>query len=246
MEIANNTGAGRATRRPRHAIYFAPKTGHPLHTLGSRWLGRDAVLCEDLDQPALAGLTRQRLAAITAEARHYGFHATLKPPFFLKPGLTPCGLLAAAERFAASRAPFTLRLVLDRLSGFFALLPQRDDTWRAHALAAAAVVAFDSFRASPGPNELQRRRQIGLSTLQETMFRRWGYPFVMDAFRFHMTLSARITDPQEADSLETALNEHFSDCLKHELLVDAISVFRQESAAEHFRELARFPLRAPA
>ena len=72
----------------RLGLYWAPELDDPLHALGSAWLGRDAETGATLPQPAVPGLD---LAEITAEARGYGFHATLKPPFALAPGTDRAG-----------------------------------------------------------------------------------------------------------------------------------------------------------
>src|SRR4051812_29789724 len=62
----------------RLALYWAPEVDDPLHHLGSAWLGRDAESGAPVPQPKLPGLD---LAALTADPRGYGLHATLKPPF---------------------------------------------------------------------------------------------------------------------------------------------------------------------
>jgi hypothetical protein len=51
---------------------------------------------------------------------------------------------------------------------------------------------LDAFRAPPDESELAKRRKAGLSARQEAMLTRWGYPYVMDDFRFHLTLTGRL------------------------------------------------------
>ena len=48
------------------------------------------------------------------------------------------------------------------------------------------------FARPPGAAELERRRKAGLSAAQEKMLLRWGYPYVLDEFRFHLTLTGRL------------------------------------------------------
>ncbi len=66
---------------PRYALYLAPRPTSGWGQFGARWLGRDAVSGEPLEQPAIAGLAREDQHALTASPRKYGFHATLKGPF---------------------------------------------------------------------------------------------------------------------------------------------------------------------
>jgi len=87
----------------RVALYWAPERDDPLHALGSRWLGRDAQSGEALDQPVLSGLD---IAEITADARGYALHATLKPPFRIATDYS--AVCADATALAARTSPFAL------------------------------------------------------------------------------------------------------------------------------------------
>ena len=226
---------------PRYAVYFAPAPDSPLHEAGSAWLGRDAVSGEVIRQPEIDGMSADWLAALTDDPRRYGFHATLKPPFRLKRGSDLDGLKAAAQTMADGTAPFSVRLVLRRLSGFFALM-QAASKADMRALADAAVRQLDGFRALPGEAELERRRKAGLSGVQESLLQRWGYPYVMSEFRFHMTLSHRITDEGDGEILSAAMTSHFAGVLEMEHAIDAVTLFRQERSGEPFLQIARFPL----
>ena len=139
-------------------------------------------------QPNVPGLSAERLAELTQSARGYGFHATIKPPFYLREGRSEAELLDAFAAFAKGREPFEVQLGLRSLGGFLALMMTPPDH-RMSALAADAVRDLDPFRALPSEAELARRRKSGLSAQQETLLQQWGYPYVMGEFRFHMTLS---------------------------------------------------------
>ena len=65
-------------------------------------------------------------------------------------------------------------------------------------MAAQVVTHFDPFRAPASDAELARRRASGLSPNQEAMLTRWGYPYVMQDFRFHVTLTGRVTAQDSA------------------------------------------------
>lgn len=226
----------------RHAIYFAPPAGHVLHRLGSAWLGRDSLAAADCPRPDLPGIAAADHAALTASARRYGLHATLKPPFALAPGRREAELAAAVAALAARLSPVALRLRLGRIDGFFALLPVHPSPALSD-LAAACVAELDRFRAVPDAAELARRRAGGLSAAQEAMLLRWGYPYVMDAFRFHITLTDRV-GAARAEALSAALQRHFAPALAQPLVLDALSLFLEPEPGAAFDCIARFPLGA--
>ena len=224
---------------PRYAIYFAPDTDTPLHRFGSTWLGRDAVSGAEVKQPKLDGIDAARQAELTATANNYGFHATLKPPFHLRDRNTAEQLLEEAAAFAYGRAPFQIRLVARDLSGFLALM-QKESKAEMRELAADCVRHFDPMRALPSDAELEKRRAAGLSAQQEQMLQRWGYPYVMGEFRFHMTLSKRIKDDSERNALVQEILKHGAEALATPVTVDAISIFHQENRKAPFTRLGRF------
>lgn len=174
----------------RFAVYYMPPEG-ALADFGATWLGWDAIAGCATHQPALLGLDD-----ITVTPRRYGFHGTLKPPFRLVDGAGPKALVQAVSDMARACVPARCAgLQLTSLSGFLALTPLGDSTGIT-GVAATCVAELDSFRAAPGSAELARRRKAGLSERQEAMLTRWGYPYVMDDFRFHMTLSGRLSADQ--------------------------------------------------
>ncbi|MGK3922230.1 DUF1045 domain-containing protein, partial [Enterococcus faecium] len=83
---------------------------------------------------------------MTAEARHYGFHATIKAPFQLAAGTSVDALCAAADDFATTRAPFSIDLHLAAIGAFLALV-ERKPTAAIAALHADGLTAFEPFRA---------------------------------------------------------------------------------------------------
>ena len=134
------------------------------------------------------------VADLTARPRRYGFHATLKPPFRLAPGRRADELATDVGRLAARLAPVRMEaLALDRLGRFMALTP-RGDAGALAALAAAVVTGLDTYRAPLGPDEVARRRPERLSPRQRANLARWGYPFVLEEFRFHLTLTGPLDD----------------------------------------------------
>lgn len=223
----------------RYAIYFAPPADSALARFGVAWLGRDSETGSTPELPRFVGFSRTRQQEITATARHYGFHATLKPPFSLAPGKTVDQLDTALSAFAKQRTPIDgLGLKVGGLDGFLALVLTEESSAVLN-LAADCVRAFDAFRNPPSPEELARRRQAPLSELEDALLRRWGYPYVMEAFRFHMTLTCRLTEP-EYGLLETSLRTLFGPIATRTFGIDGLSLFHQEVQESPFRLLRRY------
>ncbi|WP_135502032.1 DUF1045 domain-containing protein [Roseovarius aestuariivivens] len=217
----------------RYAVYYLPRNG-ALAAFGARWLGWDAAAGRAVGQPDLPGL-----AALTDAPRRYGFHATLKPPFRLSEGQDAAALQEAVRALAARSAPGQAAgLALTRMGRFFALTPTGDATEIAR-VAAACVRDLDGFRAAPSEAELARRRKAGLSPRQEALLRDWGYPYVLDAFRFHMTLTGRV--PRAAlEDTEAMIAAHLP-ALPAPFVLDALAVMG-ERADGRFEMIARYDL----
>ena len=224
---------------PRYALYVAPEPGSPLSEFGADWLGRDCVTGEARRQPEVPGVSAERLAELTKSARGYGFHATIKPPFYLRAGRSEAELLDAFASFAKQRDPFEVQLGLRSLGGFLALMMTPPDH-RMSALAADAVRDLDAFRALPSEAELARRRESGLSAQQETLLQQWGYPYVMGEFRFHMTLSARLPDGAERDAIVAALTPRAEAVTAEPFRVDAVALYKQPTKGADFIQVERF------
>ena len=219
----------------RHAIYYAPPTGGALARLGASWLGRDAETGATPTQPDVEGI-----AALTAAPRRYGLHGTLKPPMRLAEGSTPDDLLAALAALAQTCAPVELgRLQLQRLGGFLALVPDPQPA-ALEALAARTVTELDPLRAPPPEAELARRRAAGLSRRQDALLLRWGYPHVMEEFRFHVTLTGQLPDAAASPLLHAA-EAHFADALAEPQRLADLALFG-EDADGVFHLLRRVPL----
>jgi putative phosphonate metabolism protein len=224
----------------RLALYLAPAEGSRLETLAAAWLGRDLTGAE-VERPALARSIND-WAALTESPRHYGFHGTLKPPFALAEGRSEAELEGMAETLARDRAPFVAPpLEVAVLGSFLALRPTAPAP-DLNALAAACVMEMDAFRAPQSEAELDKRRGQGLTPGQEAMLVRWGYPYVLDEFRFHMTLTGPIPDPARREALRDALAAYFAPALDAPLAVGEIALYRQPDRLAPFVLIRRLPL----
>ncbi len=225
----------------RYALYYAPSHACVLARRGAQWLGRDAETGETFAPPdAAAGLARP-LDEITASPRRYGLHGTLKPPMRLADGYGPSALMVEAQALAASYPPIGLgRLRVARLGRFLALVPEAPPR-ALSAFAAAVVEALDGFRARPDAAELDRRRAAGLTPRQEALLARWGYPYVMEEMRFHVTLTGKLHEG-EIGPVTAAAEAHFADALERAQSMTNLAVFGEDDDGV-FHLVRRLPLR---
>ncbi|MGZ3273738.1 MAG: DUF1045 domain-containing protein [Caulobacteraceae bacterium] len=222
----------------RYAIYYTPPAEDVLTRRAAAWLGRDAFTGAPLTRPSLPGLAGLDLGTLTEDPRFYGFHATLKAPFELGPAVDEAGLLDFAEGFAARQAPFVAEIAPAALGRFLAFRPACPSPG-IQALHDACVREFDPFRAPLGDADLARRRKSPLTAEQDAKLLAWGYPYVFDDFRFHMTLTSSIADQATRERLLAALQAHFADIsARHRF--SGVAVFRQAERAAPFQVLARF------
>lgn len=223
----------------RYAIYYLPEPG-PLADFGAEWLGWDALDGRPRPHPALNG-TAIDIAALTETPRKYGFHGTVKPPFHLAGGTSASDLRDAAAALCAEAAPVQLDgLELASLGRFLALRPEGDPAPLA-ALAARVVRDLDRFRAPPSEAELARRRNARLSPAQEANLTRWGYPYVMDDFRFHMTLTGSIADEGLRERTLAALTPLAAPVLPRPFRIDSLCLAGADDSGR-FRLIERLPL----
>lgn len=222
----------------RYAIYYAPEPG-PLARFGAAWLGWDAKTGTALPHPAFPGLPRPA-EDLTQAPRRYGFHGTLKPPFRLARGSDIGVLHRSAAALAAQLHPVLLDgLRLSQVGGFLALTP-RGDTTALGALAGSVVDALDGFRAPPTAEEIARRNPDRLSARQKKLLERWGYPYVMEEFRFHFTLTDPLRDT-EAKATRTALVPVLAPLINTPLRIASVCLFG-EAEDGRFHNLHRYPL----
>jgi putative phosphonate metabolism protein len=221
----------------RYAIYFCPPPAADLARQAAIWLGRDAFSGDMLVPVAAGPLSAGEVAYHTAAARRYGFHATLKAPFRLAAGETEASLAAAINAFAADTTPPTIaHLALKQIDGFFALVPDVR-TPELDTFAAAVVERFDRFRAPLTDADIARRNPETLSPRELQYLHKWGYPYVFEAFRFHMTLTGRVAGA-EATRVRAAIEEHFGDFIGAPLEVDTLALFGEPDSGGPFQVLS--------
>ena len=202
----------------RFAIYFAP------------------ALDSALGQAAESWLAQADLQPISVSARRYGFHATIKAPMGLSDGMDRAALEMALTDFARTHAPVSLgRLAPTPLEGFLALIvapqPQAITDF-----AATVVTAFERFRAPLSVEDRARRLRAPLTPRQVELTDAYGYPYVLEQFLFHMTLTDRLEPAALAMMRERAL-AWFGAALSQPILLDRLVLFHEAEAGAPFRRL---------
>jgi putative phosphonate metabolism protein len=227
----------------RYAIYFCPSPTAPLYGQGSQWLGRDATTGAVLDPDLPEHIRNEEWLQVTDSPRRYGFHATLKPPFRLAEDATFEDLKAALRDLALRHFSFYASpLCVRRLGSFLALtLSAPSDEFC--ALAADSVSEFDRFRAPATEKELAQRLRDSMSPREHEHVLRWGYPYVFDTWKFHMSLTRSLSS-ESLPQLEQFLGQRFAPVCEQPLLVDSICIFHETHPGAHFHLLDRVYLRS--
>lgn len=227
---------------PRYALYYVPKVSDPLYQVACSWLGRDPVVGRDISRSiTISGLSDGDLNDLTFNARRYGFHATLKAPFELADGKSMTDLEKALEVFGTHQSAISLpSLQVEELGRFLALCPSADCS-ELMEFAAKLVREFDAFRAPISEADIVRRHPDRLSDRQRSNLLQWGYPHIFEDFRFHMTLTDRLSD-QQRDVLLPALSDLFGPALTTTPQLSSIALFVEPERGAPFTCHRQFEL----
>lgn len=213
----------------RHAIYYAPRRGSAWHAFGCHWLGRDEITGDRLDQPLAAGTD---LPALTEEPRRYGWHATLKAPFRLNS--TPAQLYERLAVLARQLRPVSLgTLVPVYMDGFVALTPSMRSP-AVEAVAALCVTDLDALRAPLTAEEMARRQPERLDARGRELLAAYGYPHVLERFRFHMTLTGRVSATRAGELIAHIAQEIAELNRAEPPMLDRLCVFREPQPGADF------------
>ena len=226
----------------RYAVYFTPPSDDPLTLAASAWLGRDAFTGKTMDQAPAAEFDAERLAALTADPRRYGFHATLKAPFTLAADRDPAELEARFSEFCRSNRAFSIPSVeVGQLGSFFAVVPAEVYP-QLQSFAASIVETFEPFRAPLDEDDIARRKPEKLPPRQRENLMRWGYPYVFEDFRFHMTLTGQVP-AAEQPAMGDILHQRFGIFTGRPLKIGGLALFIEESRGAPFTVHSWLPLK---
>jgi hypothetical protein len=229
----------------RYAIYFVPAADTALYRFGATALGYDCFTGADIPTfdtlPVDAGVWRE----LTCEPRRYGFHATLKAPFHLAVGRTEAELIGAFAEFAwtIDIAP-RIGPAVHLFQRFAAIVPATACA-ELGCLAASCVTYFDGYNAPLTDIDRDRRLAAHLTARQIAYVERWGYPYVFEEFRFHMTLTGALSPDRQARIL-AYLRDWLLRCQgERPILIDRLALSRQDSPGARFVVVTHAPLGPP-
>ena len=228
----------------RYAVYFTPPQVSPWWDFGAHWLGRDESDNLPLQHPALDDIAEIHLERITRVPRRYGFHATLKAPFYLAPGVDEAALKSRVATLASTLQPLLLgHLKTATLGNFVALVPAAD-VGGLQDLAATCVTGLDDLRAPLGATDLARRNTAALDARGMELLTRFGYPHVLERFRLHFTLTGPLKQ-DEAALVTRAVAHRVEDLNKRApLTLDRLCLFMEADIGAPFVRIADFTLGA--
>lgn len=208
---------------PRYAIYFSPRHQTPLARLAVTWFNLPEV------------------QSVTESPRHYGFHATLKPPMALPPGCRAEDLRAELREFAGREPRLAVPALQVSLLGNFIALTLAQAHPELDTLAARCVEHFEPFRQPESLAQVASRRRASLTPRQFELLDRWGYPYVLDEWRFHMTLTSSLADPTLRAPILKKLESHFAPALEQPVWIEDLCLFAQPDRHSPFALTERFP-----
>ena len=202
----------------RFAIYYAPAVDSALWRQAQAWLAQ-----ADLQDLAVS-------------ARRYGFHATIKAPMALAEGVDGAQLAAALGQCAATHAGVELSNFGPRLIDGFLAFTTDPQPAALTDFAALVVNYFEPQRAPLTAEDVRRRLKAPLSTRQIELVERYGYPYVLEQFQFHMTLTDRLP-VERRDEMQRRAGEWFAYVLATPIMLDRLVVFHEAAPGEPFTRL---------
>jgi putative phosphonate metabolism protein len=223
---------------PRYAVYFSPEHLSPWWSFGAHWLGRDEYNETSLPQPALTEVGPDELLAFTAEPRRYGLHATLMAPFYLRDGHTETDLRERMVRLATQLQPVALGQMTARSLGHFLALMPTQPCDAIVTFAARCVTELDDLRAPLSLADLTRRSGPALDARAQELLQRYGYPYVLERFQLHLTLSGSLNATDATRLLNEVAQPVAQLNASVPLALDRLCLFVEPARGQPFRRLA--------
>ena len=221
----------------RYAVYFCPAPDSAWGLAGAHWLGRCAATGKVVQPIQVAEVDTHQFVKLTADPRRYGWHATLKAPFKLKPHFDASDLLMAFHQLASSIKPFDLPTLSVSASGEFLSLRPEGDSSQINAVAAKCVEDLHSLALPLDDLDLARRREVNLTPYQDSLLVEWGYPWVFDQYQFHFSLTGPLqgADVPTRKALFTNAENHFANL--GVCRFDRIALFIEPQSGKDFEVL---------
>jgi putative phosphonate metabolism protein len=218
----------------RVAVYFAPRFDSDWWNAGTEWLGRCAHTGNEQPARSSKHIDESQFAALTKDPRRYGWHATLKPPFRLATGVHYPQFRHALVHLAKQHHAFELPPLRVGLLGDFLALRPVHRSQELELLANDCVTHLQPLASSLTDEEMARRRGKPLTPAQDELLQSWGYPWVLQEFRFHLSLTGSIAhlDGTQRESITAMAEQHFGKL--GPLQVDHVSIFIEPVPGEPF------------
>ena len=184
----------------RYAIYYAPPKESSLEEFGRYWFGWDPLNAKLINNKhRINYLNRfgiKNLINIDKNVlipKKYGFHGTLIPPFKLNKNYSTNTLFKKTEEIAKKFKKFKFyKFKLKKINNFYAFVQNKKNN-NINKLSNRLVRELFKFRSPLTKKEIDRRNPSKLSKLQLNILYKWGYPYLMSEFNFHMTLASEVT-----------------------------------------------------
>jgi len=223
----------------RIALYFSPLESSALNQFGEAVLGRTHKEARKINSRS-SFPSQSKWRRLTEKPAHYGFHATLKAPFEIAENKILDNLLYEVDAFASTQTPHLLNtLGPSELSNFMALTVQ-EQSKELTDFSFRCVTKFEDYRKPLSESDIARRKQQTLSARQLELLNQFGYPYIADEFKFHMTLSGKLeNDDHDFHAWASSL---YSDMVKEVPVLDQLCLFKQKDRTSAFVELERFTL----
>lgn len=219
----------------RYAVYFAPDADDPLWAFGCDVLGGDPASGGARASQPPVGISREDWEALTSGPRRYGFHATIKAPFEPAEGMDEAEIVAALDGFAADERAFEIAPLRPVLHHDYVVLIPEADSAELRALEARAVRDLDHLRAPLSQDDLARRLKAPLTERQRLHLTAFGYPYIFEDFRFHMTLAGPCPVPF-GEAVRKALAARFRERVPHRpLRIASLALFAEPRRGQNFR-----------
>lgn len=222
----------------RVAIFYAPGSQTPLANFGAQWLGWDVEHAKSVPHPEIDDLP-EPIEALVATPQKYGFHGTLKAPFRLHENQTLDGLGAAMKAFSEQHRKFFIgQMKVAKLGSFVAIIQENPSDEFAN-FASNIVTHFEDYRAPLTDEDIVKRRKAKLTPRQDELMLKWGYPFIFNEFKFHLTLTGKLSE-QNAQTVCDRLTDHLKPIL--DTPVEAVDLcLYGERKDGRFEIIERFP-----
>ena len=133
---------------------------------------------------------------------------------------------------------FIGQMKVAKLGSFVAIIQENASDEFAN-LASEIVRSFEGYRAPLRDEDIAKRRKAGLTPRQDELMLQWGYPYIFEEFKFHLTLTGKLSE-QNAQIVCDRLTDHLKPIL--DTPVEAIDLcLYGEREDGRFEIIERFP-----